>query len=1638
VAVKRTNLQERYELKEVLGRGGMGVVYKAYDTLMKRDVALKTIIDIDNPATVQLFYKEWSILATMVHPNVVNIYDIGEFEQNGVKQPFFVMPLLPGVTLDRLIKEGSPRLSVTGTLEIIEQACRGLHAAHEQGLVHRDVKPSNIFVMDDNSVKIIDFGIARQGAANAKTTVRGTLYYLAPEQLQLQPPTPLSDLFSLAVVTYESLTRRRPFTGANESEVVEAIRHYSPPPVSEINHDVSYLISQVIHKAMAKQPWHRFFNMREFGDSLQKALRNEPLECFDSSKIKPRLQRAATSFEEGDYVFASEVLSELEAEGHLDHEIAMLRRQVDQAVRQTHIRQMLGSARRFFEATEYPLALRKIQEALELDPEDPDALSLKDQVEKERRARKISEWITLGKQHLDNNAFRQAREALENVVNVKPNDTEALGLLAEVGRREQEVSRMREEKSRLYQAAMNSWEKGEVTAALSRLEVLISMDRDHPESDSGRSGTYQNFYNQVHSEHNTLKSAYEEARRNLSKDNFEAAFATCRQYLAKYPNHALFQALQFDVEERQRQKLSGVIAETDRRVEAEPDLDKRAAILEEALKLYPGESHFERAMRLVRDKRDLVNSIVTKARFFEDRGQFNEALDQWQILKSIHDQQPGLAFEIQRLMKRRDQQAHDNTKARWVEQADKYLEGGDYDRAMQTVQSALAEFPGEAELLELDKLVRKNQERARQALEHLERAREFREMGSPELGLEALREAYQLDSRNTVIRTVLINSLLDQARRLVDSEWEAADGAVKEVLELEPKNPLAQSLASRIADRKRDDFIAWCLSQSRRLQTEGDIEGALAIAAQGLGVYPNEPRLQQLQATLQRAKVEADRQAPRPRETIETPKSKLKPGETVSAPAGPAPQPPPAPPAPAAPPTVVALEPPAARKEKPNGSSKKPGKNAAAKPNVPPATMPTPPLNQTIPSAGPTPPPPATSPSRSVPAFEPPRVSAAVSKPIGHNRILQGAAACVGVLAVVIAGIAIARHRQPVTPPAAAGKFKVRLTASPEGAAIKVNGDPCGTAACEVELAAGSYLAEAQLAGYQPATATFTAGPGTSSSSPIVLTLQPLTPRLTVATDLADGSIDVDGTAAGQIQAGAAEISNLTPGKHEISAKSGNSSVSFTLDIASGQMPALDGQIRATNLRGFVLVTAGTEAKVYGSMTGFRVTLDGKLAGNLSTAGLPLKDLAAGSHEVILNGPTGQRDKIVFESQTIGAVYASLLSDANMASLIVVADEDQADVFIDGVKYPRSVKQGHLQIYLPPKKYRIRVQKDGFTPVEQPVELHSFQETKAEFKLVGVKSVLLIHHTPPASEVLIDGKSVGTTRPDGEFSLTSLDAGKHSVQVRHDQFKPLQVDQTLTAGKTVEMDGTLESLLGTLHIDVTPADAHLRVRREGDARDREVTGHSASVPEGNYTVTGSAPHFQDGAATVKVTANHTANATLALKPAAAAAPPALPKPPTPQIYTLDDLQKTGGWTMDNGVLTRRGGEIVLLPVDFSQASIRFTVQSVKGKRTEWLLGYGDSKNYWLFQLDDKNFYRTVVSGGAHNDQTKVPHGLDRKGFVGIGIDITPTGIVHSVLRGGGWVPIDKWDFPQGSVRGKFGFVVPGKDELAVKEFSLTH
>src|SRR5260370_8623644 len=204
----------RDEVGQIRGRGGMGLVYRAYDTVVRREVAVKTILDFPDPASLQLFYKECDVLASMSHPNIVEIFDIGEFEEDGKKKPYFVMPLLPGTTLEYFIRKASHRLTVERSIDIISQTCRGLQAAHERGLIHRDLKPSNIFVMEDDSVKIIDFGVSHMADAHTTRAQKTTLPHWSPHHIELKAPSPASDIFALHLVCSEPLTGRNPFQRA--------------------------------------------------------------------------------------------------------------------------------------------------------------------------------------------------------------------------------------------------------------------------------------------------------------------------------------------------------------------------------------------------------------------------------------------------------------------------------------------------------------------------------------------------------------------------------------------------------------------------------------------------------------------------------------------------------------------------------------------------------------------------------------------------------------------------------------------------------------------------------------------------------------------------------------------------------------------------------------------------------------------------------------------------------------------------------------------------------------------------------------------------------------------------------------------------------------------------------------------------------------------------------------------------------------------------------------------------------------------------------------------------------------------------------------------------------------------------------
>jgi serine/threonine protein kinase len=857
-------IKGRYQYKEVLGKGGMGAVYKAFDTVLKRDVALKTVLDISDPAVLELFHREYEVLAHINHPNIVEILDIGELEVEGTIKPYFIMPLLPGVPLDQLIRTASHRLSVERVVDIISQTCRGLQAAHEKGLVHRDIKPTNIIVMDDDSVKIIDFGVAHVADSKSRTGVKGTLLYMSPEQLQMKPASSQSDIFSLGIVAYESLTGRRPFEGTSEREVADAILHHMPAPASDLNPTVSQTVSRVIHKAMAKQPYHRFAAARDFAETLQKALRNEPIEIFNPARIQPRIQRASKAFEQSDYQFSSEILGELEAEGYIDQEVTLLRLKIDQAIRRKRIQQLLESARTRMEGEEYPLALQKVQEALELDPADASALSLKKSIEAKRSEGRVEDWLRLARQHLEHQAFAPAREALKNVLQTKPQDPRAAQLLSEVDQKERDFRRAQEEKQRLYQAATEAWSRGEVSAALSKMKYVLDLEQRAPDMGSPeRSAAYQSFYNQVRSEHDAIQSAYAQGRKLLEDGKFSEALALCEEYVGKFPGLAIFQALKFDVQERQRQALSARIAEIDRQVETEPNLDKRVEILAGALEHYPGEPHFQQALRVTRDKRDLVNSIVAKARIQEERGQFSDALAQWEILRTIYSLYAGLSFEIERLEKRREQQARAEAKARLVKELDEEIAARDYPRALAALEKAAPDFPHDAELVELERLIRQGLERTKQALVLMVLGQELASQGHYEEGLEALRKAHGQDDPNPAIRQVLLDTLVERARVLVEEDWRAAEPLLAEALDLDPSHSLAKSLRTLAQDRKRGEFVERMVAQARRAQASGDLQGALTQVREAMTSYGTDPRLTQLQATLANEFQEAQRRQAR-------------------------------------------------------------------------------------------------------------------------------------------------------------------------------------------------------------------------------------------------------------------------------------------------------------------------------------------------------------------------------------------------------------------------------------------------------------------------------------------------------------------------------------------------------------------------------------------------------------------------------------------------------------------------------------------------------------------------------------------------------------------------------------------------------
>jgi serine/threonine-protein kinase len=273
MAKKKLSRIGRYKILGELGRGAMGIVYKAEDPNLDRVVALKTILLSDDAEGRKDYHKRFFLEAKaagkLTHPHIVTTYDFGEEDDFA----YLAMELLDGDDLRTRMKEGP--LAIADSVDIAQQVADGLGFAHERGVVHRDIKPGNIMLLPRGQAKIMDFGIARQRSDDFKTStgiVMGTPRFMSPEQVAGEPVDQRSDIFSLGVVLYEMLTGTALFAGEDTPQIAHNVANVEHVPPSRLNPDVPSMLDFAVARALKKDPAVRYQDAYEFAVDLRTCL----------------------------------------------------------------------------------------------------------------------------------------------------------------------------------------------------------------------------------------------------------------------------------------------------------------------------------------------------------------------------------------------------------------------------------------------------------------------------------------------------------------------------------------------------------------------------------------------------------------------------------------------------------------------------------------------------------------------------------------------------------------------------------------------------------------------------------------------------------------------------------------------------------------------------------------------------------------------------------------------------------------------------------------------------------------------------------------------------------------------------------------------------------------------------------------------------------------------------------------------------------------------------------------------------------------------------------------------------------------------------------------------------------------------
>jgi serine/threonine protein kinase len=856
----------KYEILGELGRGAMGVVYRARDPIINRLVALKTISSAvaSDPSLLERFYREAQSAGGLQHPNIVTIHDMGD--DHGT--PYIDMELIEGHSFEHMIASRTPE-PISLKLVYAVQACRAFDYAHKRGIIHRDIKPGNIMVTYEGTVKVVDFGIARVLEASKTQTgmLIGTFAYMAPEQYQAEHADARSDIWSFGVLLFELLCYQRPFSGATPERLMHSICNQQPAPLATFVPDCPIELESILSKTLRKSPAQRYQSMEDLLLELDPICRRLQVQSINELVAKGR-----RFVEENQFPEARDMLRlALQIEPD-NQQIRSMLDNVNAELKRIHVRpkaqQFIEKGRALAEAGKFQEARIAAENALKLDPGFDPAQELQRVLRKRLNlVQLVAGWLEAAKQHMAEGLPEAAEPLLAQVLEAEPGNKQAASLLQQAIKNKAQ----RQKRLRLLEQLRRAralWVQQEYAPCI---QLLLDLAGEFPGEEEISRLLDTVRADQVEQRRQVLQ----DCRNLLDAANYDDCFNLLTKLQEQFPEDNEIAALLEKTrrEQSSHRRLLGLMEAKGLLLSGQHE--EGIAVLIALRWEFPNESEIDDLLETARqDQRQHHHRSLTKARELLTARQYGECVS---LLTSLEkqfprdDQIPKLLAAVKTEQRKREHLA----------EARRLLASHRHDESIAILSALQTDFPNDPAIPKLldtargDRAEHQKQQKLAEAKAQLA-AQSFTEAISL---LDALAMAHPQDAvilklraaaqreREKHARAERIELELDELKKLLNEKrYSQVASKAKQLVTEFPGETSFRRLAE-FADGRRESverqlLLHGTVEEVKALFAAGRFRDAISAAQAGLKTFPSDPELLDLcqQAEIEHRKLEKRQQ----------------------------------------------------------------------------------------------------------------------------------------------------------------------------------------------------------------------------------------------------------------------------------------------------------------------------------------------------------------------------------------------------------------------------------------------------------------------------------------------------------------------------------------------------------------------------------------------------------------------------------------------------------------------------------------------------------------------------------------------------------------------------------------------------------